>query len=92
MKCSAPYCRNSRRRCPDLSFLVFPKTLTGNFRSAVLTSLLVCSCGQLVVWLRFRPMDRRVAGSMPYSTNFLTNSSGQATNGSNALVYLFTKQ
>ena len=45
--------------------------------------------GQLVVWLRFRPMDRRVAGSIPDSTNFLTNSSGQATN---ALVSLFTKQ
>ena len=34
-------------------------------------------------------MDRRVAGSIPDSTNFLTNSSGQATN---ALVSLFTKQ
>ena len=45
--------------------------------------------GQLVVWLRFRPVDRRVAGSIPESTNFLTNSSGQATN---ALVSLFTKQ
>ena len=43
----------------------------------------------MVVWLRFRPVDRRVAGSIPESTNFLTNSSGQATN---ALVSLFTKQ
>ena len=34
--------------------------------------------GQLVVWLRFRSVDRRVAGSIPDSTNFLTNSSGQA--------------
>ena len=45
--------------------------------------------GQLVVWLKFRPTDRRVAGSIPDSTNFLTNSSEQATN---ALVSLFTKQ
>ena len=45
--------------------------------------------GQLVVWLRFRPLDRRVAGSIPDSTNFLTNDSAQATN---ALVSLFTKQ
>ena len=46
--------------------------------------------GQLVVWLRFRPVDRRFAGSIPDSANFLTrNSSGQATN---ALVSLFTKQ
>ena len=44
------------------------------------------SGGQLVVWLRFRPVDRMVSGSIP---NFLTNSSGQATN---ALVSLFTKQ
>ena len=43
----------------------------------------------MVVWLGFRPVDRRVAGSIPESTNFLTNSSGQATN---ALVSLFTKQ
>ena len=46
-------------------------------------------CGQLVVWLRCRHGDRRVAGSIPDSTNFLTNGSGQATN---ALVSLFTKQ
>ena len=45
--------------------------------------------GQLVVWLRCRPVDRMVAGSIPDSTNFLTNSFGQATN---ALVSLFTKQ
>ena len=38
-------------------------------------------------WLRFRPMDQKVAGSIPESTNFLTNSSGWATN---ALVSLFT--
>ena len=43
----------------------------------------------MVVWLRFRPVDQRVAGSIPDSTNFLTNSFGQATN---ALVSLFTKQ
>ena len=41
------------------------------------------------LWLGCRPVDRRVAGSIPDSTNFLTNSSGQATN---ALVSLFTKQ
>ena len=29
----------------------------------------------MVVWLRFRPVDRRVVGSIPESTNFLTNSS-----------------
>ena len=45
--------------------------------------------GQLVVWLRFRPVERRVTGSIPDSTNFLTNSSGQATN---APVSLFNKQ
>ena len=45
--------------------------------------------GHVVVCLKFRPVDRRVAGSIPDSTNFLTNSSGQATN---ALVSLFTKQ
>ena len=45
--------------------------------------------GSVVVWLRVRPGDRRVAGSIPESTDFLTNSSGQATN---ALVSLFTKQ
>ena len=45
--------------------------------------------GQLVVWLGFRPVDGRVAGLIPDSTNFLTNSSGQATN---ALVSLITKQ
>ena len=45
--------------------------------------------GQVVVWSRFRPVDRRVAGSIADSTNFLTNGSGQATN---ALVSLFTKQ
>ena len=43
----------------------------------------------LVVWLRFRPADRRVAGSIPDSTNFLTNSSGQTTK---TMVSLFTKQ
>ena len=43
--------------------------------------------GQVVVW--FWLVDRGVAGSIPESTNFLTNSSGQATN---ALVSLFTKQ
>ena len=31
-----------------------------------------------IVWLGCRPGDRRVAGSIPESTNFLTNSSGQA--------------
>ena len=39
--------------------------------------------------VKVRPVDRRFAGSIPDSTNFLTNSSGQATN---ALVSLFTKQ
>ena len=34
--------------------------------------------GQVVVWLRCWPIDRRVAGSIPESTNFLTNNSGQA--------------
>ena len=48
----------------------------------------VVKSGQLVVWLSFRPVDQRVAGSIPDSTNFLTNSSGQATN---ALVFLLTK-
>ena len=32
--------------------------------------------------------DQRVAGSIPKTTDFLTNSSGQATN---TLVFLFTK-
>ena len=45
--------------------------------------------GQMVVWLWFWPVDRRVTGSILESTNFLTNSSGQATN---ALVSLFAKQ
>ena len=45
--------------------------------------------GPVVVWLGDRPVDRRVAGSIPESTNFLTNSSGQATS---ALVSLFTKR
>ena len=43
----------------------------------------------VVVWLRDRPGDQRVAGLIPESTDFLTNSSGQATK---ALVSLFTKQ
>ena len=45
--------------------------------------------GQLTVGLRFRPVDQRVTGSIPDSTNFLTDSFGQATN---ALMSLFTKQ
>ena len=45
--------------------------------------------GPMVVWLRDWPQDRRVAGSIPETTNFLANISGQATN---ALVSLFTKQ
>ena len=43
----------------------------------------------VVVWLRDRPRDQRVDGSNPESTDFLTNSCGQATK---ALVSLFTKQ
>ena len=43
----------------------------------------------VVVWLRDWPGDRRVAGSIPETTDSLTNSSGQVTN---ALVSLFTKQ
>ena len=43
----------------------------------------------VVVCLRVWPIDRRVAGLIPESTNFLTNSSGQVTN---ALASLFTKQ
>ena len=35
----------------------------------------------MVVGLRFRPVDRRVAGSIPEFTNFLSNSSGQAIFG-----------
>ena len=53
-----------------------------------ITSMLM-RASQLVVWLRFRPLDRRVGGSTPESSIFLTNSSGQATN---TLVSLFTKQ
>ena len=34
--------------------------------------------GPMVVWLKVRPVDRRVAGSIPESANFLTvNGSGQ---------------
>ena len=44
----------------------------------------------MVVWLRFRPVDRRVAGLIPDSTNFLANSSGQAMYY--APVSLFIKQ
>ena len=43
----------------------------------------------MVVWLRDWPRDQKVAGSIPKTTDFLTNSSGQATN---ALVSLFPKQ
>ena len=52
----------------------------------------------MVVWLRVQAsgcvvkgsaVDRRVPGSIPEPTNFLTNGSGQVTN---ALVSLFTKQ
>ena len=43
----------------------------------------------MVVWSRDWPSDRRVASSIPETTDFLTNSSGQATN---AHVSLFTKQ
>ena len=46
----------------------------------------------VVVWLRCRPADRRVAGSIPETTNFLTNSSGQATNAqslANSLASFF---
>ena len=39
----------------------------------------------MVVWLRDWPRDRRIAGSIPETINFLTNSSGHAT-----LVSLFT--
>ena len=45
--------------------------------------------GPMVVWLKDWPRDWRVAGSIPETTDFLTNSSGQATN---ARVFLFTKQ
>ena len=45
--------------------------------------------GIVVVWLRDGPDDQRVAGSIPETTDFLTNRSGQATK---ALVSLFTKQ
>ena len=34
--------------------------------------------GPVVVWLKDRPGDRRVAGSILESTDFLTNSSRQA--------------
>ena len=47
------------------------------------------SSGSVVVWLRDGSGDQRVIGSIPETTDFLTNSSGQATN---ALVSLFTKQ
>ena len=40
----------------------------------------------MVVWLRFRPVDRRVAGSIPECPDYLTII--QATD---ALVSLFTK-
>ena len=43
----------------------------------------------MVVWLRDWPRDQKVAGSIADSTNFLANSSGQATN---ALLSLFNKQ
>ena len=42
--------------------------------------------GPVVVWLTNWPVDRRVAGSIPETTDFLTECSGQA------LVSLFTKQ
>ena len=35
--------------------------------------------GPVVAWLKVRPGDWKVAGSIPESTDFLTNSSGQAT-------------
>ena len=41
------------------------------------------------MWLRDWPRDQRVASSIFEKTDFLTNSSGQATN---AYVSLFTKQ
>ena len=65
------------------------KTITTTNVSVLASIIIVNQGGQLVVWLRFRPVDRRVAGSIPESSNFLTNSFGQATN---ALVSLFTKQ
>ena len=43
----------------------------------------------MAVWLRDWPRDRGVAGSIPKTIDFLTNSCGQATN---AHVPLFTKQ
>ena len=43
----------------------------------------------MVVWLRDWPKDLRVAGSIPETTDFLTNSCGQATS---ARVSLFSKQ
>ena len=51
--------------------------------------LVIATGGLVVMWLRDRPGDRRVSGSIPDSIDFLTNSFGQATN---ALVFLFTKQ
>ena len=45
--------------------------------------------GPMVVCLRDWPGDRRIASSIPETIDFLTNSSGQATN---APVSLFTKQ
>ena len=43
----------------------------------------------MVVWSRDRSSDRRVAGSIPETNDFLTNSSGPANI---AYVSLFIKQ
>ena len=65
----------------------------GSWQARTYVGLPITSSGfetaAVVRGLRFRAVDRRVAGSIPDSTNFLTNSFGQATN---ALVSLFTKQ
>ena len=47
----------------------------------------------MVVWLRVQPGNRRVAGSIPETTNVLTNSSRQATTYVLVSIFrLFTKQ
>ena len=46
-------------------------------------------CGPVVVWLRDCIINRRVAGSIPEITEFLTDNSEQANN---ALVSPFTRQ
>ena len=59
-----------------LTFLAYIIQLMTDFLQLIQVSL--CSDphgGQLVVWLRFRPVDQRVAGLIPDSTNFLTNNS-----------------